>query len=192
MNSNDGTYKNSRRLPLGPSFRFGVLRSLRAEDAPQMLEWMHDSNVGDLLETRFDLLGLNDCKSFIAGSLADEDSVHLAIADPATDEYLGTISLKNVDFKNGRAEYAVATRTKAHGTGIAARATRDVLRVAFEVLGLRSVFLNVRDDNPRAIRFYEKIGFTYEGTARDALRVGGKYVDLKWYSVLAGEWEAGK
>lgn len=176
---------NDNLLPLEPDFRLGVLRSLRIEDAPLMLEWMHDPNVGTLLETRFDLMELKDCERFIEGALVDSESVHLAIADFETDEYLGTISLKHVDAKNLRAEYAVATRTKAHGTGIAARATRDVLRVAFEVVGLNTVFLDVREDNPRAIRFYEKIGFTYEGTAREALRVGDSFVDLRWYSMLA-------
>lgn len=180
-NSNEGL------LPLDADFRLGVLRSLRMEDAPFMLEWMHDPDVGTLLEARFDLMSLEDCERFIELAHEDDESVHLAIIDPDTDEYIGTISLKRVDVKNLRAEYAVATRTKAHGTGIAACATRDVLRVAFEVLGLRSVFLNVRADNLRAIRFYEKVGFRYEGTARQALCVGDTFVDLRWYSMLASE-----
>lgn len=177
--------KDEGRLPLGAGFRLGCLRALRVEDAPLMLEWMHDPNVGSYLETRFDLMGLSDCEDFIERSLADESSVHLAIAEPSTDEYLGTISLKNVNPKNRRAEYAVSTRTKAHGTGIALSATRDILRVAFRAIGLRSVFLDVREDNPRAIRFYEKVGFSYEGTARDALCIGGEFKDLRFYSMLA-------
>ena len=39
------------------------------------------------------------------------------------DEYLGTISLKNIDLKNKNAEYAISTRKKARGTGANQQAT---------------------------------------------------------------------
>lgn len=185
----DNRVNNRRRLPLGSDFRLGSLRSLAEGDAPLMLEWMHDSNVSSYLAAPFDTLGLEDCTRFIESSRVDETSIHLAIVD-GDDEYIGTVSLKNVDFENGRAEYAIATRTKAHGTGAAAVATQDILRVAFDVLGLNSVFLDVRQDNPRAIRFYEKIGFTLEGRARQAMCVDGEYVDLLWLSMLASEFKA--
>ena len=183
------TTTKKAKLPLGDAFRLGSLRSLANADAPLMLEWMHDSNVSSYLAAPFDALGLDDCARFIDASHVDETSVHLAIVADDTDEYLGTVSLKNIDFKNGRAEYAIATRTKAHGTGAAAAATRDILHVAFDVLGLNSVFLDVRQDNPRAIRFYEKIGFVLEGKARQAMRVDNGFVDLLWLSMLACDFE---
>lgn len=176
-------------LPFDSGFREGSLRMLKAEDAPLMLEWMHDANVSSYLGTRFDLLNLDDCRRFIDSSHRDKSSVHLAIFGDGSDEYLGTVSLKNIDFENGRAEYAIATRTKAHGTGVAREATIDILRIAFEKLGLNSIFLDVREDNPRAIRFYEKIGFALDGRARQAMLVDGEYVDLLWLSMLATEFK---
>lgn len=190
MPSND-IVKGQVSLPLSINFRFGLLRALSKEDAPSMLEWMHDPSVRGFLAAPFESFKLEDCLRFIDYAVRDKESLHLAITGEGTGEYLGTISLKNVDFKNGRAEYAIATRAKVHGTGIAAKATQDILRVAFDVLGLNSVYLNVRQDNLRAIRFYEKMGFVLEGRARQAMRVDGKYVDLFWLSMLAGDFEDG-
>lgn len=101
---------------------------------------------------------------------------------------MGTISLKSIDLDNLSAEYAISTRSKAHGTGLAKRATDDVLRFAFEQLKLHRIYLNVRRSNARAISFYEKYGFEYEGAARDAIRIPyDAYEDLLWFSILAPE-----
>lgn len=107
--------------------------------------------------------------------------------DP-NENYLGTISLKNI-VEGFSAEYAISMHSCAQGTGVAGIGTRDLLRFAFEVLGLRRIYLNVRADNPRAIRFYEKMHFIYEGTARQALRTKDGYVDLIWFAILESDWK---
>ena len=48
-------------------------------------------------------------KKFVENSFR-EDQQHFAIIDDQDDEYLGTISLKNIDLKNKNAEYAISTR----------------------------------------------------------------------------------
>jgi RimJ/RimL family protein N-acetyltransferase len=57
--------------------------------------------------------------------------------------------------------------TNVHGKGYGTEATQLLLRYAFDTMGLASVWLRVRDDNPRAIRVYEKTGFTPAGTDDD-------------------------
>lgn len=79
-------------------------------------------------------------------------------------------------------------RKKAHGTGLSGRATHDVLDLAFNALGLHRVYLNVRTDNVRARRFYEKSGFSHEGTFREAIKTATGYCDLEWYSMLISEF----
>ncbi len=48
--------------------------------------------------------------------------------------------------------------------------------------GLHRLELTVMTNNPLGIALYKKMGFQLEGTAQDALRVDGVYVDLHYMS----------
>lgn len=159
-----------------------MLRHLNEKDAPLMLEWMHDSEINCNFQADFASSTMESVLSFISDSFNDE-SRNFAFVDEK-DEYLGTISLKNISYKNGNAEYAIVTRKKAQGTGAAMRATQEVLKYAFEELKLHKVYLNVLEDNVRAQKLYEKCGFVYEGSAVDAVRINGQYKTLKWYGII--------
>lgn len=173
-------------MQLGTDFTFGCLRSLKESDADGMLEWMHDADVAGRFQFDFSSMNLDRVLGFIRDSWDNDSSLHFAFVSD-TDEYFGTVSLKNIDRNNLSAEYAVSSRKKSHGTGVARKATEDVLKYAFDVLGLERVYLNVRADNHRAIRFYEKIGFTREGVFRNALSVDGGFVDLVWFSMIRAD-----
>lgn len=173
---------------LGRGFEYGCLRSLSLDDVPDMLEWMHDPNIANVFSADFMDMSEESVRDFIRGSWNDAGSLHLAIVGEGG-EYLGTVSLKNIDPECLSAEYAISTRSKAQGTGAAMRGTRDVLALAFEKLGLERVYLNVKSTNARAIRFYEKVPFAKEGTFRKAIRdKDGQLVDLVWFSMLREEF----
>ena len=77
------------------------LRELRPEDAPLMLEWMHDQDTQksfkkDMLSTSLEQ-AIEFCEdAVIPDVIHTGDNLHFAIVDDK-DEYLGTISLKNMD-----------------------------------------------------------------------------------------------
>ena len=172
-----------QKIQLGTDFSFGCLRSLRELDADNMLEWMRDPDIAGRFQFDFFSMDRDRAIKFIKDSWSNNSSLHFAFV-AETDEYYGTVSLKNVDPVNMSAEYAISSRKKSHGTGAARKATEDVLRYAFDVLGLERVYLDVRADNHRAIRFYEKIGFTREGTFRSALSIKDGFIDLVWFSMI--------
>ena len=135
------------------------LRELQKKDAKYMLEWMHDENVNSYLGKDFRHMTLEQCEEFILHSTLEQDiNKHYAIAD-ASDEYIGTISLKNIDREVGHAEYAISCRTKAMGKGYAKEATEELFRIAKEKMGLSLIYLNVYDFNVRAQKLYLKVGF---------------------------------
>ena len=167
------------------------LRNLRKEDAQYMLEWMHDSEIQKCFLKSMENMTLEDAQSFceIASSqneskIKNGGSVHYAIVDDNNDEYLGTISLKNIDLNSKNAEYAISTRKKAHGTGAAKKATELLIKKGFEEFDLHKIYLNVLSDNIRAVKFYEKCGFIYEGEAKEHVLKSGKYLSLKWFSII--------
>ena len=72
------------------------LRKLEKKDALYMLEWMHDENVVQWMQTDFASKTLEDCERFIESSAQDASNLNLAIVDDH-DEYMGTVSLKHID-----------------------------------------------------------------------------------------------
>lgn len=169
------------------------LRELKMEDAPLMLEWMHDKDIQKSFKKNMLGATLEQAEQFCKDAMIPEkinsgDSIHFAIADE-DDEYLGTISLKNFDIESLNAEYSIATRKKANGVGIAFEASRLLLDRAFNDYGLHRVYLNVFSDNIPAIRLYEKCGFKYEGEFREHIKIGGEYMNWKWYGMLKEDFD---
>ena len=168
------------------------LRELRESDAVDMLEWMHDQDIQKGFNKNMLSVTLEDAKKFcrdssIPAELKDGANIHWAIVDEQ-DEYLGTISLKSIDVINKNAEYAISTRKKVHGKGVALSATKQVLTKAFKEYGLHRVYLNVLSDNEAAIHLYKKAGFKLEGEFRDHLMKNDKYLNWKWFGILESEF----
>lgn len=169
------------------------LRELKEKDAPLMLEWMHDKDIAKSFRRDMSEMRLEDtlkfCKTAQHGNeLNDGEDRHFAIVDEQ-DEYLGTISLKGISLQDRSAEYAISTRRKAHGKGIAYEATKLILHKAFKEYGLHRVYLNVLSENEAAIRLYERCGFQYEGKFRHHLNLNNSgYADLCWYGILEDEF----
>lgn len=166
------------------------LRKLNECDAEGMLEWMNDPKIQYWFRFQGKQKNREDIIEFIRNAEiqpADGKSIHYAIADDA-DEYLGTVSLKNMNLSDHNAEYAISLRTKAQGNGIGRLATELLLKKAFEEFSLERVYLNVLADNAKAIRMYKKAGFVYEGESRNSIFLRGEYQTLKWYSMLKSEY----
>lgn len=159
------------------------LRKLEEKDVPFMLEWMHDPSIACYF--RFDAMSMTEekCLEYIRTANSDDNSKHFAIADE-NDEYLGTISLKNIDHEKKEAEYAISTRKKAHGSGAAMIATNEILKIAFEDLGLNRVYLNVLKENGRANAFYQKVGFQFDYCEKQAIKINGEKKKLNWYYTI--------
>ena len=160
------------------------IRKLEQKDAPLMLEWMHDDSVVNSLRGDFASKTIEDCKHFIETSIS-ENNIHLAIASD-TDEYMGTVSLKNIEA--GSAEFAIIIRKKAMGRGYSWYGMESIIEKAFNEYGLESVYWCVSKNNTRAVRFYDKHNFHEIVDIPQRVLDRYKGIDnLKWYSVLKGD-----
>jgi RimJ/RimL family protein N-acetyltransferase len=72
--------------------------------------------------------------------------------------------------------------------GYGTEAVRLVAKHGFNTLNLNRIFLHVFENNPRAIRAYEKAGFSHEGRKRQAEFKDGKYIDVLVMSMLRNEF----
>ncbi len=153
-----------------------------------MLEWMQDPEITRFFRFDASSVTLDSCLNFIRSADSQPDAAHFAIVDE-NDEYLGTISLKNIDTEKLCAEYAISTRKKAHGTGTAMQATKLILEYAFDTLGLERVYLNVLAENGRANAFYRKAGFSFVREETDAIELRGERKALNWYEIKVEDIE---
>jgi diamine N-acetyltransferase len=162
-----------------------MLRKLSIKDAPYMYEWMQDNNVLTGLSNKFRNMTLSDCENFINRSQNDGLNIHRAIVD-AEDQYLGTVSLKNISNTYHSAEFAIVLRSNVIGHGYGKRAMREILNLGFEQYHLDIVFWQVLRSNKRARGFYDYLGYiqTEEVPEYIIRPYGGLHLEKYcWYSV---------
>lgn len=76
------------------------------------------------------------------------------------------------------------------GHGIVTRSCRALLDYVFEHRRLHRAVVRAATDNERSRAIPERLGFTHEGTMREAGRHTDRHVDLELYSLLRREWKA--
>ena len=76
-------------------------------------------------------------------------------------------------------------RSKGYGSD----ATRIMVWVGFNILGLHSIYLDLMEDNQQARGTYEKIGFKQVGILRETEYIDGAYKGLLIMDILRDEFE---
>lgn len=161
------------------------LRKLQVEDAPFMLEWMHDDSVVHDLRTNFAAKTLEDCISFIKMAQDTNENLHLAIVDE-NDTYMGTVSLKHITQTS--AEFGITVRKCAMGKGFSKYAMQNIIETGFKQLGLQKIYWCVAPENQRAVRFYDKNMFHRCLAPAEAQNIysAGEINHYLWYEVVSG------
>jgi RimJ/RimL family protein N-acetyltransferase len=107
----------------------------------------------------------------------------------ATDSLIGFVELGDVLWTHRQAWLAIGIGEKAYqDQGYGGEAVALALDFAFQELNLHRVQLTVFSYNTRAIALYRKMGFTHEGTFRQALLRQGQWYDMHLYGILDSEW----
>lgn len=134
------------------------LRELQRKDAPLMLKWMHDENTIRNLQADFISKTIDDCELFIKKSKLNTKNLHMAIVDDV-DNYVGTVSLKNINKDTNAAEFSIVVTPDAMGKGFSFYAMKEIIQIGFDKLGLNYIYWCVSKNNKRAIKFYDKGGY---------------------------------
>lgn len=79
-------------------------------------------------------------------------------------------------------------RSDLTGIGVATEAAEALLPLGFEELGLHRLLMRIAVGNHSSRRVAEKLGFSYEGIAREEIMIRGKWVDHEVFSLLEQEW----
>lgn len=101
-------------------------------------------------------------------------------------ELCGTIG---IEFDGRTGEIGYWLHPDYEGRGIATRSSRALTDYAFSHYKLHRCVIRAAPENEKSWAVPERLGFTHEGTLREAGPHPDGIFDLKVYALLRGEWE---
>ncbi|HXG40329.1 MAG TPA: GNAT family protein [Candidatus Limnocylindrales bacterium] len=166
-----------------------VLRRHTPDNLRAFLRWYSDPEVARLTRYQDGPMRADEIERFFAARVIGPEAFALAIHVRETGRLIGTCAFSQLDPDNGSALFHITIGERdSWGRGYGTEATRLMLELGFERLGLHRIALSVFEFNERAIRAYRKVGFVVEGRARDAIWRDGRYWDEIAMSLLESDW----
>lgn len=131
-------------------------------------------------------------QQFAEASAADWDagrSLRFAIRARGTDQFLGVVGLENCVDLHRNAELGYWLRHDATGKGLMTEAAAACLELGFRALGFHRVRVAAATDNHPSLRVIARLGFRFEGVAREAEWCDGRWLDHATFALLESEWK---
>jgi RimJ/RimL family protein N-acetyltransferase len=151
--------------------------------------WQNDMDVMYSTSQELDVYTIEETEKYMATIASQPNAKGYIIQDKKTNQLVGIISLVNIDNKNRSAECIIDIGAKEMwGKGIGTEALTLILDFAFNELNFHRISLQVFSFNERAIKLYEKMGFTNEGRIRQALYRSGNWHDIIIMGILKFEY----
>jgi RimJ/RimL family protein N-acetyltransferase len=168
------------------------LRSITQDDLPLFVEWLNDPEVTHGL-IHFLPFSPEDEEDWFEGMRKQPQVEHPLMIDILTEEGwepIGDCGLFGIDWRIRQAEFGIVIGAKQHwDKGYGTEAVKLILQHGFNTLNLNRIALRVYENNPRAIKAYEKAGYKVEGRLRQGHYDNGEYIDVILMSILRSEWE---
>ena len=116
-----------------------------------------------------------------------KDEEHLTVWDKATGNIIGFIILAGLENQNLSLEFRrIIIQSKGKGFGrLCLQLTKEY---CFMKLKFHRLWLDVFDDNERAINLYKSEGFQIDGHLREVIKQGDNYRTLILLSILENEY----
>jgi RimJ/RimL family protein N-acetyltransferase len=168
------------------------LRHVEREDLPQFVIWLNDPKVRHGLALRYPLSIAEEENWFetMLKNPIEERPLVIEVKQGEEWQMIGNSGFHKLDWRSRNAELGIFIGDKSFwDQGYGTEVMGVLLKHGFSTMNLYRISLRVFEDNPRAIRSYEKAGFVHEGRMRQAEFHDGAYHDVLFMSVLRPEWE---
>jgi RimJ/RimL family protein N-acetyltransferase len=144
------------------------LRLLEEADLPLTLAWRNQDHIRKWF-LHSELISPEQHQAWFDQYRQRDDDFVFVIEEPREGlrRALGQVAIYNVDWATRRAEFGrlMIGEESAQGRGLAKEATQLLVGEALTGWGLTEVFLEVKEDNNRAIALYRSCGFSIQSQA---------------------------
>ena len=131
----------------------------------------------------------DDTLSFIHSSL-DQYASNKSFAAGIWNEghFCGVIGSHPIDWVNRKVEIGYWVGYDSQGLGLVSGACRIVIDHLFGELDLHRVVISCATANEKSCAIAQRLNFSDEGIAREALLLHGRYHDLRRFAMLKQDW----
>ena len=167
-----------------------VLRALEPEDASFLASLVNDPEVRDALGA-YDLVfpvSVDAETKWIVEASKKDDQAHLVITKKSDSTPLGLLSVKDLNSRNASGHLSIILERKSWDKGYGTEVLKGTLEFLFDKMNFHRIWLRVSEGNHRAIRCYEKCGFSREGMLREDHFAHGGWKNSFIMSVLSEEY----
>lgn len=166
------------------------IRALVKEDSNKLFNLYSDAEVQQYTDIEI-LRSLNDTQKLIntwSKEADEQELIFLGIFSRATKDFLGTISLFNIDRKHSFASLGFQLVKDYWGRGIMNESLNNFIKFVFEELNLHRIETQIYIENVRSINVLKRLGFKKDGQLRQNFLINGKYEDSYLFSILRSEF----
>ncbi|MBH9966436.1 GNAT family N-acetyltransferase [[Bacillus] enclensis] len=165
------------------------LTSLSEDDAGLLMKWSRNEKLQRLLDALpYKPKSEDEVKKWIGGE--DQSTRLFAIRLKDSGRLIGYAELDGILWAHRVGGLSILIGEEEYqGRGLGREAMECLLDFSFRELNLHRLQLTVFSYNTHAIRLYENLGFTKEGSFREFLQRDGKRHDMYLYGMLADEWQ---
>jgi ribosomal-protein-serine acetyltransferase len=118
--------------------------------------------------------------------IAQNNGFQAAILDAG--RVVGVIGFHGIDWQHRSTSIGYWLASEAQGRGTMTQALRAMVHHALGGWGLNRVEIRASVENERSRALIERLGFEFEGVARQAFRLKDGYHDDAVYSMLRADW----
>ena len=132
---------------------------------------------------------VEDSKAFIQSTLqqfTSNSGFQAGIFDKG--KFAGVVGFHDINWANKSTSIGYWLREGFQGKGIMTSASRATVDIAFREYGLNRIEIRAALDNRKSRAIPERLGFTQEGTCRQAEWIYDHYVDHVVYGLLKEDW----
>lgn len=104
------------------------------------------------------------------------------------DKIVGRMGLHQINNRDKNASIGYWLCKSAECKGIASSCCRAIIDYGFKHLQLHRIEIRAAEQNLRSRAIPQKLGFSFEGSIRQAEYVNGQWYNLALYSILKDEW----
>ncbi len=131
---------------------------------------------------------LEASERFLRASAEDWEqgsAVRLSVRDRVSMAYLGVVSFENLQHTNLSGDLGYWLHKSAEGKGVMLEAASACIYWAFHELKAHRIRVAASTKNTRSLALIQRLGFRFEGIAREAEFVAGRWLDHAIFARLA-------